>query len=638
MIARVGRLPSWASPMMSRWSSGEGSAPPRCGFVAPVRKPARGSRGVVRTAASWVAPGMRIPFSLTLGDEGKKALASDRKILTRWADALSTHLREGSTTAWRKFAQARVDEAYGEKKATQPTRSRARGDEILSAFSSWMDTTTGRASIQESLQTNRPLFLAIATEKRATPIGKLTPPDSPPHPWTEMMGRLEGHRPARADGSCRTGRVLVRPCQERGGGVSSRRSGRRLGDACGEHLRPRGNRTRPSRPLRDRAGRRALCLGKGAGRPGHRERRALWKRPLLSRGDRHDRALSGQKRAAVSRRPRRDPRFARQSARRLDAAYGLVWRRGDHHCDLCRRAGTAAPGEREFVRDRVNSFAATKVVLDTLQGKHAPLGGEPDFRYMLARDAEVPHEVLAFFGDKFVGQVVGPKQKVLEARRLVAASELSIPGYAALLYGWIYGKAPETLETCSPPSCCAKKSSVTRAERPSSGARAPRRVRLGGHLRYSRRSSSSLPRRWSRNRSGPAMIGSPRATSPPGRNTWIRRRSVWRGFQVPPTACASICAFAAHPEQRVPRDRRPRRANAHRRAKSGAGARVTVEIGAESPLRKQLSGSVLSAFRKSTFSIDFLGDWALVGVADRKRLANIARKFPPSSPSPRAIG
>ena len=119
---------------------------------------------------------MRIPFSLTPADEGKKALASDRKILTRWADALSTHLREDSTTAWRKFAQARVDEAFGEKKAIPPTRSRGRGDEILSAFSSWMNTTTGRASIQESLQTNRPLFLAIAAEKRATPIGKLTRP------------------------------------------------------------------------------------------------------------------------------------------------------------------------------------------------------------------------------------------------------------------------------------------------------------------------------------------------------------------------------------------------------------------------------------------------------------------------------
>src|SRR5260370_37785819 len=49
-------------------------------------------------------------------------------------------------------------------------------------------------------------------------------------------------------------------------------------------------------------------------------------------------------------------------------------------------------------------------------------------------------------GDRFVGEVVGPKQKVLEARRQIAMSELMTPGFAALLFGWMQGKSPERVE------------------------------------------------------------------------------------------------------------------------------------------------------------------------------------------------
>src|SRR5258705_5561974 len=61
---------------------------------------------------------------------------------------------------------------------------------------------------------------------------------------------------------------------------------------------------------------------------------------------------------------------------------------------------------------------------------------------MLARDADVPAELLAFIGDRFVENVVGPGQKIAEARRQVALSELTAPPMAALLYGWVHGKSP----------------------------------------------------------------------------------------------------------------------------------------------------------------------------------------------------
>ncbi len=61
---------------------------------------------------------------------------------------------------------------------------------------------------------------------------------------------------------------------------------------------------------------------------------------------------------------------------------------------------------------------------------------------MLARGApRLPADGLVQLGDRFIGEVVGPRQKILEARRQLALSELLVPAYAALLYGWIEGHA-----------------------------------------------------------------------------------------------------------------------------------------------------------------------------------------------------
>ncbi len=63
---------------------------------------------------------------------------------------------------------------------------------------------------------------------------------------------------------------------------------------------------------------------------------------------------------------------------------------------------------------------------------------------MLARDASAPDDVLAYLGDRFVGAVVGPAQKIGEARRQLALGELLAPGYAALALGMIDGRSPQT--------------------------------------------------------------------------------------------------------------------------------------------------------------------------------------------------
>src|SRR5205823_457786 len=74
------------------------------------------------------------------------------------------------------------------------------------------------------------------------------------------------------------------------------------------------------------------------------------------------------------------------------------------------------------------------------------LADEKDFRYMLARDAGARGPTLFFFGERFVAEVVGPRQKILETRRQLAAAELMTPGFAALLHGWIHGTSPGSVD------------------------------------------------------------------------------------------------------------------------------------------------------------------------------------------------
>jgi hypothetical protein len=62
------------------------------------------------------------------------------------------------------------------------------------------------------------------------------------------------------------------------------------------------------------------------------------------------------------------------------------------------------------------------------------------------RPAAPRDDVFVFLGDRFVSQVVVPRQKILQARRQLALAELQTPGFAALLHGLIAGKSPASIE------------------------------------------------------------------------------------------------------------------------------------------------------------------------------------------------
>jgi hypothetical protein len=298
----------------------------------------------------------------------------------------------------------------------------------------------------------------------------------------------------------------------------------------------------------------------------------------------------------------------------------------------------AVVGELELVS---NSDAAIKRVISTILGKAPKLADEPDFQYMLARDADVPADVLAFIGDRFVENVVGPAQKVAEARRQVALSELTAPPVAALLYGWVHGKSP------------GDKNELTR-----SGLLTAAELRHldGGRIDWA---PGSAPRStWGTPAALEPLIDLPAVTkvSAVERDSYAEfaRNYQFRWSQyVDPIALRLSSgrrgdAKSLHAEMRVlplvsADDATRFDLGGDGRvapAELASGARFSMGIGEQSGLRRELSRDLdfLSSYGPG-LKLDWLGDYALFGVADRaellvaSRIARRTREMPIERPA-----
>jgi hypothetical protein len=288
------------------------------------------------------------------------------------------------------------------------------------------------------------------------------------------------------------------------------------------------------------------------------------------------------------------------------------------------RQHRAVVGELSLVS---NSGAAIKRVISAIVGKTPRLADEPDFEYMLARDAGVPADVLAFIGDRFVESVVGPAQKIAEARRQVALAELTAPPIAALLFGWVHGKSP------------SDENELLR-----SGLLGAAELRHGGGQRIEWQPGAPPRSAWGT----PAAL-EPLIELPPVTKVSAVERDSYaefaRGYQarwseyIDPIALRLSSARRGeskglHAELRVlplvARDEAARfdLGGDGRVAPNdlAAGARLSVGIGRDSPLRRELSHSLqLFSARGSGIALDWLGDYAMLGVADRSELLAAAR-------------
>jgi len=411
---------------------------------------------VVQSLAGEEGPTAGPRYGFAIGDVSGTPV--DPGLKKKWLSSLRADLA-AETSAWADFAQFRVDQLLqvlqglesgdvknvAKKKPGTVMRvgvaaGRERPDP--SSLAGLMDTTTGLASVHEALQIDRRLRTRFANEKPSIALASLEPPAVAQHPWKDMVAALGKKVPdeplahaapasfyyVRFASLAHVFRLLdesdtwITP-------VASLSSGQAQNQDLGKRYETQLGlqRSQVSRLLGPQVVTDVAVVGSDAYvREGSDltfifrvKSPAAFQAGLAS-------ALAGHGAA-----------HGQQTTQTIDHAGEKI--------TVTRSQDGALKQHRADVGGFAlvsNSLGAIKTVIDAIKGRAPALADALDFRYMMARDAEVPADVLAFMSDAFVAEVVGPRQKILEARRMFALSDLMAPGNAALLYGWMYGRAP----------------------------------------------------------------------------------------------------------------------------------------------------------------------------------------------------
>ena len=545
-------------------------------------------------------------------------------LATQWAAAAVEYLEsEGGL-----FGTAAAERLHARYKLPghlfEGASRRAAGSELVDL----MDTFSGRAAVQAALARHRGGILSASRQPRTLPIAKLVPPELSRHPWAELSKRLGVKVPdeplARA---VPADFYFVRANSF--GAFSEILSfvesfGAPAADALDGSPRARGSLPRYLAELGVETGDLSRVLGPevvqdfalvGSDPYVHEgtdvtlvfrlKSPLLFRAALLKALATHGAAHGGTQNSSFN-----------HEGINVDVARSPDGRVRQHH---------AVVGDLELVS---NSPAAIKRVISTILGKGAKLADELDFQYMLARDADVPADVLAFLGDRFVETVVGPGQKIAEARRQVALSELTAAPVAALLFGWVHGKSPgDKNELVRSGLLAAGELSHQSGGRidwaPGSGPRStwgtpaaleplidlPSVTKVSVAERDSYAAfAQAYQRRWSQYIDPIALrLSSARRGDSRGLHAEMR--------VLPLVAGDEAARFDLGGDGRVAPN------------ELASGARFSMGIGAQSPLRRELSGWLAWASGHGPgIQFDWLGDYAMVGVADRAELLAAARR------------
>jgi len=369
----------------------------------------------------------------------------DDELRRRFADALSLHLRDGATTPFHHFAAGRVHTAMLGRSATASaaiTDPRGLG-RTSTDLSQLMYTTTAATSLQEALQYDKGLGIRDDDGKRNVPLSECKAPALADHPFEAMRAGLST-----------TGTPIEEPLAAAVPAdfwylrFSDIRDMLRVLDEASTWMTPVAH-AMEERPLvRDLAERyqRELGLGrsglaKALGHTAVSRLAVTGSDPYLRDGS--DVTFIFE----IASQTIFDTELTRHLTDWQSKVEGVTKTELVHNG----RVITVHTDPRGLVRqhraqiDKLailsNSAEACKRVIDAIEGRGPRLADEPDMRYMLARDAG-QHDAFAFIGDRFVASVVGPQQKIQQARRMRAGAELASPGYAALLFGWMKGRAP----------------------------------------------------------------------------------------------------------------------------------------------------------------------------------------------------
>jgi len=327
----------------------------------------------------------------------------------------------------------------------QPLPSRQARTELGEAMSLY----TGMSSVHEALQADRGLLLrSPGREARTLPAAELTGVALAAHPWEEMLTKL-GRKPSIEPLAARVPQDVlyahfndVRTFVQLVGEIDE--LGTPLAQIFENQPGDQGIGARYEEELMVER----LGLAEKLGHLAASSLAVVAGDPFLREGT--DLAVLFQVRERTTLLAALELYEARAKARHPDLAFEQLELAGVP----VRLASTPDGSVRQYRAEQggvlilSNSRAGLEAILRVGQQQLPSLAQSGDFRYMRALypASEDPQEGFLFLPDAFVAKAVGPRTKILAARRLAAQADLLALGYAALLHGWLEGKRPASAD------------------------------------------------------------------------------------------------------------------------------------------------------------------------------------------------
>lgn len=396
----------------------------------------------------WTA----VPFSA----KGAAKDPSDADLPRRWAAAFAEERRGNrrpwwlsrSSHPWNEFAAGRVFSAVTGTGKGAGARVAATTRPRRTELSELMHTTTAATSMQEALQHDRGLRLRSKPGAATVPLADLQGPALEEHPWAEMTAALSNPKGGAPEPLARVSpadfwyvrfddiRVFLKVLDEADTWMTP----------VAHVLEERGEVHGLAKRYQAQLGLQRTGLAKKLGHTVVDRVAIVGSDPYLREGS-DVTFMFALKSPSVF-----DTELARHMSAYESEVPGIVASSIAHgaHTITVHRDPAGVVRQHRALVDNIalvsNSEGAIRAVLDAFDGKRPRLSDEPDLGYMLARDPG-EHQGFAFLSDRFIAKVVGAEQKIQASRRQRALADLLTPGYSALLYGWLEGKAPADSES-----------------------------------------------------------------------------------------------------------------------------------------------------------------------------------------------
>ena len=598
----------------------------------------------------------RFPFSATTNND---AIANANqgaagRLPQRWVntvrDALVERGRasaERPTHPWEHFAAARLQLLFGGTGGTggtgglaaaQADARRPRTDLVR-----LMDTTSGILSIQEALQHDRGLRLRSESGPAKLPISEISGPPLAEHPFAAMQAQLPvaAELPpeklaAAAPADFWYARFESLPLFLRLLGEADRWV-TPLVQLLQQNPEDRRLTLRYETQLGVVRGELAKILGPAA----VGQVAVVGSDPYIREGT--DITLIFEIRQATLFNAEID-RYLQQHTSRIEALGSSIETRTRDHQGVTITSTLGSKGqlrqERAMVGDLAllsNSPRAIERVLDTIAGRHARLSESADFRYMRARDPG-SHQFTAFLSDSLIAASIGPAQKIQASRRERALAELLVPGYAALLYGWLYGQTPVEMSQLFA-SDILNKGELRHSNGDAIDFSLPRLIDQQIPPDQTTRSLWGTPSTLTPIIDLPPLLTVTHAEASAYRDFSRSYQNYWKRVIDPVRISLDITPVPGHPGAEVLdidmrvlplidatdyRDIEEIVGTSRVEVKAlGDGVQAIWAVGETSSVRNDLDGLLRAASGQSDLGIGWVGDWVMLGALDRVAIAEL---------------